>query len=332
MKVLIVTDAWHPQVNGVVNTLERLCEGARAHGHAVDVLSPLEFLTLPCPSYPEIRLSLLPYRRVAQRIVACAPDALHIATEGPLGAAAKRWCVRHSRPFTTAYHTRFPEYVRARTGIPLALSYAWLRSFHGPASAMLVPTPRVREGLRRRGFTNTVQWSHGVDTQAFSPGERDRLTTARPIFLYVGRFAVEKNIEAFLGLDLPGSKWAVGSGPLGAQLARRHPRVHFAGIQSQAELARYFRAADVLVFPSRTDTFGLVMLEALACGTPVAAYPVPGPLDVIGESAAGVLDEDLGSACVRALGCSRQAAREHARRFSWDEPVSQFLRALAPWN
>lgn len=330
MKVMIVTDAWKPQVNGVVTTLGQIGEGLSRLGHETRFVTPQLFKSIPCPTYPEIRLSLMPYAGVSRQIEAFAPDALHIATEGPLGLAARRYCLRRKIPFTSAFHTRFAEYVHARIRIPVDLTYRWLRNFHAPSRALMVPTPSVQRDLQARGFTNTVAWTRGVDTQTFSPGTRDALTDRRPIFLYVGRVAVEKNIEAFLKLDLPGTKWVVGEGPMRAQLERRYPHVHFAGIKTPAELARYYRAADVFVFPSLTDTFGLVMLESLACGTPVAAFPVLGPVDVIGASGAGILHENLAVACLRALDVPREKARHYAEQFSWRKSIDQFVRNLTP--
>jgi len=329
MKISIVTDAWHPQVNGVVNTLRHTVKNLGEHGHEIQAITPEHFATFPCPSYPDIRLSVLPYRGVAQRLAAFSPHAVHIATEGPLGLAARRYCLRHGLAFTTAYHTRFPEYVRARTGLPLSVSYRWLRWFHDPAQVVMVPTAVVHHDLSSRGFNNLGMWSRGVDTELFSPGRRDFLATPRPIHLYVGRVAVEKNIEAFLKLDLPGSKWVAGEGPQLAQLRRKYPEVHFAGVQQPAQLARYYRAADVFVFPSRTDTFGLVLLEAIACGTPVAAYPVTGPIDVLGDSDAGVLNTDLRQACLAAAKLNREGVRRHALGFSWQAATRQFLDHLA---
>ncbi len=332
MKVMVVTDAWSPQVNGVVTTLKKVGEGLASIGHQVRFVTPQHFMSLPCPTYPEIRLSVLPYSGVREQIEEFQPDALHIATEGPLGIAARRYCVKRNFAFTTAFHTRFPEYVHARTRIPVGLTYRWLKHFHGPSRALMVPTPMVRRELQARGFTNTAAWTHGVDTVTFSPGEREFLNDKRPIFLYVGRVAVEKNIEAFLKLGLPGSKWVVGEGPMRAELERKYPRVRFAGIQPPAELARYYRAADVFVFPSMTDTFGLVILEALACGTPVAAFPVSGPIDVIGDSGVGVLNADLRQACFRALDISRDKARRYAEQSGWEHSVGQFANNLVAIN
>jgi glycosyltransferase involved in cell wall biosynthesis len=335
MKVCIVTDAWRPQVNGVVRTLTETRRELRAMGHTVRMITPLLFPTLPCPTYPEIRLSLAPARKVAQLIERFRPDALHIATEGPLGWAARAYALRHGLPFTTAYHTRFPEYIQARFGIPLAWSYAVMRRFHGGAARVMVPTAVVQRDLEAVGFRNVVLWSRGVNVEIFNPAPggsnpRDFLKETRPIFLYVGRVAVEKNVEAFLRLDLPGTKWVVGEGPALAELKRKYPQTYFAGVFPQGELARYYAAADVFVFPSKTDTFGLVLLEALACGLPVAAYPVTGPIDVIGGSGAGALDEDLRAACLRALEIRRETARAHALRFSWAEAGRQFAEHLRP--
>jgi len=336
MKILIVTDAWEPQVNGVVRTLKSTRRELEKMGHVVDLLTPLEFRTVPCPTYPEIRLSLWPGRHVAERIRGSAPDAIHIATEGPLGLAARAHAIRHRLPFTTAYHTRFPEYVRARFGVPLSITYRFFRWFHGKAEAVLVPTRVVKDDLEAFGFApdRVVMWSRGVELDLFKPGPSMAHDLTRPIFLYVGRVAVEKNIEAFLALDLPGSKWVAGEGPLLAKLKAEHPGVRFTGVLGQVELASLYNAADVFVFPSRTDTFGLVLLEALACGCPVAAYPVTGPIDVIGDvrdqSAAGALDEDLRTAALRALGIDRKAARAHAERYSWEACTRQFLQHLHP--
>ena len=335
MRVCIVTDAWSPQVNGVVRTLTETRRELQALGHAVFMLTPEYFMTLPCPTYPEIRLSIAANGKVGRLIDEFNPDALHIATEGPLGWAARRHALKRDIPFTTAYHTRFPEYVKARFGIPLSWTYSIMRRFHGAASRVMVPTEVVKRDLEAVGFTNVVLWSRGVDVDIFNPvpaGEnpRDFLKETRPIFLYVGRVAVEKNVEAFLKLDLPGTKWVVGEGPALAELKRKYPEAYFAGVFPQRELARYYAAADVFVFPSRTDTFGLVLLEALACGLPVAAYPVTGPIDVIGDSGAGALHDDLRIACMKALEIDRTTAREHALKFSWAAAARQFAEHLRP--
>lgn len=330
MKVMIVTDAWEPQVNGVVRTLKNTTRELIALGHQIDMLTPLEFRTIPCPTYPEIRLSLFPKRHLRQRIDEFAPDALHIATEGPLGLGARAYALKHGLPFTTAYHTRFPEYVQARFRIPLAATYRFLHWFHGRSLAVMAPTPVVKTDLEKYGFTNVVLWTRGVDLDIFHPMDSKVLNTARPIFLYVGRVAVEKNVEAFLKLDLPGSKWVAGEGPALAELKSRYPEANYLGVLSQPELAKVYAAADVFVFPSRTDTFGLVLLEALACGTPVAAYPVTGPVDVLSGGGAGAMDEDLREACIDALKIDRSTAREWAERFSWRAASEQFASHLKP--
>ncbi len=332
MKILIVTDAWEPQVNGVVRTIKSTRTELEKMGHHVWLLAPQTFRTLPCPTYPDIRLSLFPGRQVRQRIAALAPDAIHIATEGPLGLAARRHAMRHGLPFTTAYHTRFPEYVQARTGLPLSVTYRFLRWFHGPSRAVMVPTRVVQDDLVAAGFRReqVVLWSRGVDLEVFRPGRAVPTDLAPPIFLYVGRVAVEKNIEAFLALDLPGSKWVAGEGPQLASLRARHPEVRFTGVVDQPALASLYNAAQVFVFPSRTDTFGLVLLEAMACGCPVAAYPVTGPIDVLGDSPAAALDQDLRAACLRALDIDRGLARAHAERFSWEACTREFVHHLHP--
>ncbi|WP_246795537.1 glycosyltransferase family 4 protein [Burkholderia perseverans] len=330
MKIMIVTDAWEPQVNGVVRTLKSTSRELTALGHRVELLTPLEFRTIPCPTYPEIRLSLFPYARLRSRIDEFAPDALHIATEGPLGMAARRYARKHKLPFTTAYHTRFPEYVQARFGIPLSATYRFLRWFHGASLAVMAPTPVVKQDLETFGFDNVVLWTRGVDLDIFEPMESKVLNTARPIFLYVGRVAIEKNVEAFLKLDLPGSKWVAGEGPALAELKSRYPEANYLGVLTQAELAKVYAAADVFVFPSKTDTFGLVLLEALACGTPVAAYPVTGPVDVLGGGNAGAMNDDLREACLEALKIDRADARAWAERFSWRAASEQFASHLKP--
>lgn len=334
MKILIVTDAWEPQVNGVVRTLKSTRRELEKMGHEVDLLTPLEFRTLPCPTYPDIRLSILPARGVRKRIRDYGPEAIHIATEGPLGMAARAHATRNGLPYTTAYHTRFPEYVRARTGLPLSVTYAFLRWFHGNAQAIMVPTHEVKRDLEANGFApqRVVLWSRGVDLDIFKPGPAMAHDLENPIFLYVGRVAVEKNIDAFLKLDLPGSKWVSGAGPALARLKSEYPGVRFTGVLDQRALASLYNAADAFVFPSRTDTFGLVLLEAMACGCPVAAYPVTGPVDVIGDSPAGALDEDLRAAAMRALTIDRGTARRHAELYSWEACTQQFLKHLHPFR
>ena len=328
MRILTVTDAWHPQVNGVVRTIEATHRELERAGHVCEVITPLEFATVPCPGYREIRLSLLPYRKVARRIEHFAPDAIHIATEGPLGQAARRFCVVHGFPFTTAYHTRFPQYVRAMFGIREHWVYRFLRWFHAPARRVLTPTAEVERELAEWGIRNVARWTRGVDLDMFWPrGEPSALVAglARPSFLYVGRVSVEKNIDAFLKLDLPGSKIVAGVGPALDLLGRRFPDVRFVGVLEREELAQLYSSVDVFVFPSLTDTFGLVMLEALACGTPVAAFPVQGPIDVVGGSDAAALDPDLRLAALRALRIDRARCRAWAERYSWRAATEQFL-------
>jgi glycosyltransferase involved in cell wall biosynthesis len=327
----MVTDAWRPQLNGVVRTLEHLQEDLRAMGHEMEVLHPGLFRSIACPTYPEIRLSWNAPWTLGARIHDLQPDAIHLATEGPLGLCARRWCLKHGFPFTTAFHTRFPEYVQKRTGLPVRLGYAWMRHFHGAAAHTMVATESLRQDLQRFGFRNLVHWSRGVDTGLFHPRPKTALDLPRPIFLCVGRVAVEKNLEAFLGLDLPGSKVIIGEGPDLAKLRARYPEAHFLGAKEGEDLAHHFAAGDVFVFPSRTDTFGLVLLEAMASGLPVAAYPVTGPLDVVVQGATGFLDEDLGRAAKAALVLSPQACREHAMGYSWRACAGQFLSHVTPF-
>lgn len=328
MKLALVTDAWKPQVNGVVTTLARTSDALEAAGHEVVVVSPQDFATVPCPTYPEIRLALLPGRRVARLLADHAPDAIHIATEGPLGIAARRYCVRARLKFTTSYHTQFPQYVRKRVPIPEAWSYAFLRRHHGRAERTLVATEHLRRELGAHGFHNLVIWSRGVDTEVFAPRGREHLLLPRPIAMYVGRVAVEKNLEAFLRAEIAGSKVVVGDGPDTAKLEREFPSAHFAGYKFGEALAEHLSSADVFVFPSRTDTFGLVMLEAMACGTPVAAYPVTGPVDVVRNGVTGCLDEDLATAVRGALRLSRAACREEALSRTWARATEQFASHL----
>jgi len=330
VKILIVSDAWKPQVNGVVRTLATVREELVGMGHAVEVVGPDRFLTIPAPSEPQIRLAVFPGRKLRRIVDAFAPDAIHIATEGPLGLAARRLCLRRGWPFTTAFHTRFPEYLKARLGVPERMTWALMRRFHRPSAAVLTATASLREELVARGFANVAAWTRGVDLGLFRPRERGTLNLPRPVFLYVGRVAVEKNIEAFLSLDLPGTKVVVGDGPQRAALERRFPDAHFLGAKFGEELASAYAEADVFVFPSLTDTFGLVIVEALACGTPVAAYPVTGPKDVIDGAPVGVLDNDLGAAALAALGIDRAACRRFAEGFSWRRTAEMLLERLAP--
>lgn len=330
-RVLIITDAWSPQVNGVVRTLKNTCQELEALGVRVEMITPLEFKTLPCPSYPEIRLSLATSSRLEKMIEASQADAMHIATEGPLGWAARGAAKRRGWAYTTAYHTRFPEYVNARTGIPVAWLYRLFRSFHRYSSAVLAPTPAIIESLKSRGFVNVKFWTRGVDHKIFFPRiDQQKPDPAHPIFLYAGRLAVEKNIRAFLDLDLPGEKWVAGEGPLESSLKRQYAGVRWIGVVSQHALADLYSRADVFVFPSKTDTFGLVMVEAMACGLPVAAYPVAGPIDVIGSSGAGVLDHDIRRAALQCLEIPREIPIRYASAFTWQAATQQFYEALVP--
>ena len=324
MRILIATDAWRPQVNGVVSTLERMTQAAAEFGAQFEFLTHVGMWTAPMPTYPDIRLALASPWRINRRIEEAAPDHIHIATEGPIGWLARRWCLKNGRLFTTSYHTRFPEYIAARTGVPERVTYAGLRRFHAPSAAVMAPTPTIAEDLRRRGFGRVRLWSRGVDHALFRPRCERAFDLKRPIFLYVGRVAVEKNLEALLRLDLPGSTVVVGDGPARSALQRRYRHAHFLGARYGEALARTYASADVFVFPSRTDTFGIVLIEAMASGLPVAAFPVPGPIDVVGP-AAGALDEDLGAACLKALTIPGEAAREHSMRYTWSESARQFL-------
>lgn len=333
MKIMIFTDAWRPQVNGVVRTLEMVRQEIVAMGHDVKVISPDLFNTIPCPTYPEIRLAILPGRKISRLISEYAPDAVHISTEGPIGTAARRSCRRKAMSFTTSYHTRFPEYISARAPVPLSVGYAFMRWFHGASQGVMTATDSLRRSLEKRGFKNLKRWTRGVDLTLFKPlneGDPGVFELPRPLFLYVGRVAVEKNIEAFLNMPIAaGTKIVVGDGPQLKELRRRHPDVVFTGEKHGDELARHYASADVFVFPSRTDTFGLVLLEALACGTPVAAYPVTGPLDVISGSEAGSLNEDLSRAAATALDIPRENCRNHAKKFSWNACAQQFINNLS---
>lgn len=332
MHVCIVTDAWFPQPNGVVRVLSSLKAELEREGHRVSLIEPGQFVTVPLPTYAEIPIAILPGRKVARLLDAMAPEAVHIATEGPLGRAARAHCLKRSWPFTTAYHSKFPEYIHARTRLPVDWLYGVMRRFHAPSRAVLAPSENVYRELTAHGFANVRHWAHGVDTEVFRPDAKDTFPELpRPLFLFLGRVTVEKNVTAFLDLDLPGSKVVVGSGPQREALRKAYPGVLFHIANGDDELRRCFNAADVFVFPSRTDTFGLVMLEALACGVPVAAYPVTGPIDVLLDAVgtAGILDDDLRTAALRALDLDPAACRAHALKFSWAEVARQFLDALA---
>jgi len=327
---MIVTDAWEPQVNGVVRTVRATRDELRRLGHEVDLLAPDAFRSVPCPTYPEIRLALSSRRAVARRIDAFRPDALHIATEGPLGWQARAVARARGWPFSTAFHTRFPEYVHARIRLPVAWSYAVLRRFHNAGGATLAATPALVDDLSGRGFRTVKLWSRGVDARLFQPGGEREPRGSAPVFLHVGRLAVEKGIDEFLRLELPGEKWVVGDGPEAVRLRASYPGVRWFGTLHGEALARVYRSADVTVFPSRTDTFGLVLIESMACGTPVAAFPVAGPRDVVGTSCGGVLHEDLRAASLAALGLPREAVRAQGEAFTWAAATGQFLAALRP--
>jgi len=330
MKLALVTDAWSPQVNGVVQTLQQVVRCLDALGHEVLVIHPGLFSNLPCPSYPEIRLALFAGRRVEQLLSSFQPDHLHLATEGPLGISARRLARKRAWNFTTAFHTQFPEYIQQRIGLPLSFSYRWMRNFHNSGCGTMVSTPTVRRLLESKGFDRVRPWSRGVDTELFNPKWREALPHPGPIHLYVGRVAVEKNLPAFLELDLAGTKVVVGDGPALESLRSRFPEVVFAGKKRGEELARWYACADVFVFPSHTDTFGLVMLEALASGTPVAAFPVQGPLDVLTDPGSGVMDNDLAVACQKALELNREDCVLFASQFSWKSCAELFLSHLVP--
>ncbi len=328
--IVLVTDAWHPQVNGVVHTWTYMQRELAAIGHELRVVHPGGSRGLRAPGEPDLLLSTEPARHLRRQLGALVPAALHIATEGPLGWAARALARRRGWPYTTSYHTRFPEYLQARFGLPAVFTRAVVRRFHADSRAVLVPTESMRAELQRAGFAHTQVWSRGVDAELFRPGARDRLDLPRPILLYAGRVAPEKNLGAFLDLDLPGSRVVIGDGPALARLSARHPEVLWLGMRRHDELAPFYDAADVFVFPSRTDTFGLVMLEAMACGCPVAAYPVTGPVDVVNPGMSGTLDEDLRRACLGALELDRGVVRGEALKRSWRSIASQLLATVAP--
>ncbi|MCE2517708.1 MAG: diacylglycerol kinase [Alphaproteobacteria bacterium] len=321
--VMIVTDAWYPQINGVVRTLTHTRDGLMAKGYEVTMLTPEHFRTFPCPSYPEIRLSFMPASKVSEIIRTQSPDIIHIATEGPLGLAARNFCLRNNLNFTTAYHTRFPEYVHSRIRLPLSVTYAFIRWFHKDSTTVMVPTKKVFNDLTEWGIKKPDIWPRGVDLELFAPPAK-RKANKKPVLLYVGRVSVEKNIEAFLSLDIDAEKWVVGDGPALSGLKKAYPDAIFHGAKTKEELPAYYGQADVFVFPSKTDTFGLVLLEAMACGLPVAAYPVTGPIDVVTDDKAGALDDDLHAAVTKALTLSRDDARAYAETYSWSRATDIF--------
>ena len=333
MRILIATDAWYPQPNGVVRVVGTVIDRLNRRGHEIEVIAPNKFRTFPCPTYSELPLAIMPGPKTRKIIRGFSPDAIHIATEGPIGRAARRYCIDNGLPFTTAFHSKFPEYVNARTGLPVSWLYQGMRRFHAPSSAVMAPAPAVHRELRSRGFDNLQLWSHGVDTGIFKPGPKnyiDHLGLERPVFMYIGRVTIDKNLPGFLDLDLPGSKVVVGIGPARETLIKRYPDATFLIAQDDEELARLYNVGDAFVFPSLTDTFGLVMLEALACGVPVAAFPVTGPLDVISGSQSGCLNEDLRAAALAALKIDPGLCVAHAATFSWERVTDQFLSFLAP--
>jgi glycosyltransferase involved in cell wall biosynthesis len=332
MRIAIATDAWQPQINGVVRTLAQTATHLKELGHDVRFVTPLDFRTYPCPTYPSIRLAWFPRKGVTRALREFRPQAIHIATEGPLGHAARSLCRSLSLPFTTSYHTQFPEYVRARFPLPIAWSYAYLRRYHSRATRTMVATNSMKRQLEARGFRNLVIWARGVDADVFHPGPKSFLAGPRPIAMYMGRVAVEKNIEAFLNLDLPGSKYVVGDGPDLELLRRRYPKVTFTGQKVGKELTAHLAAADVFVFPSLTDTFGLVLLEAMACGVPVAAYPVTGPIDVVQNGKTGVLHEDLKQAVLGALELDPANCVAYAKQHSWRNWTERFVSLLEPFE
>lgn len=341
MRIVIATDAWHPQVNGVVRSVSATVERLRKTGHQVEVIEPSLFRTIPCPSYPEIRLAVGCGRAVGKLLTEFQPTCVHISTEGPIGWASRNWCLKNRARFTTAFHTRFPDYVSMRTGIPPEWIWKIMRRFHSPAERTFTATPTLAAELHSHGLPKTHHWPRGVDLKQFHPRGPSHPAIAnlpRPVLLNVGRVAIEKNIEAFLDCPVEGSKVVVGDGPALASLRARYPNVLFLGAKHGAELASAYRAADVFVFPSRTDTFGLVNIEALACGLPVAAYPVPGPIDIVGADGRGMygnagvigsIDEDLAKSVRRALKADRAAAAEEAKHYSWTGSADKFVLGLA---
>lgn len=332
MRLLIATDAWYPQINGVVRSIERMMDHAADCRAEVVLITPEDFRSVPLPSYPEIQLAFCRPARLAREIVRLRPTHIHLPTEGPIGHVARRLCVRHDLPFTTCYHTRLPEYVRTRLPVPIDLTYRLMRRFHNAGQGTMVATESLAEELAGRGFTNLRRWSRGVDTTVFTPDRRADLGLKGPVFLYVGRLAVEKSVEDFLRLDLPGTKLVVGDGPARAQLEAAYPDARFLGTLIGPDLAQVYASADVFVFPSRTDTFGMVLLEALASGLPIAAYPTPGPKDVVGTSGTGILDEDLNRAAREAVLIPSERCRAHALKFSWQASAEAFFAHVAAGN
>jgi glycosyltransferase involved in cell wall biosynthesis len=330
LRIALITDAWHPQINGVVTTLTNTMEVLQRLGHTVELCAPDRFHTWPCPGYPNVGLAFLCGPRLRPALQAFKPDAIHLASEGCVGYAARRYCRAKGYHFTTSFHTRFPEYFKLRIGLPLWVSYGYMRWFHSESTRVMVTTESMRQALSEKGFDNMVIWSRGVDTGLYRPRGKDFLSDKRPIFAYVGRVAIEKNVEDFLKLELPGTKYIIGDGPQRAELEQKYPAARFVGFQTGESLAQYMAAADVMVFPSRTDTFGLVILEALASGVPVAAFPAPGPIDIIGQTPAGILSSDLKQAALAALKLNPGDCRRHALNYSWEQSARQFIGHLTP--
>lgn len=326
MHILIATDAWLPQINGVVRTYQNLERELTDLGHQMSLIEPSLFRTVPCPTYPDIRLSITGPGTMAREIEKIAPDHIHIATEGPIGILVRGFCRKNSMEFTTCYHTRFPEYISSRFPIPLSWTYALQRRFHNSGCAMMVATQSLEDDLAGRGYTNIKRWTRGVDTDLYHPREDRLFGNDRPVFIYVGRVAVEKNIEAFLELELPGKKVVVGGGPHLERLQNQYKDVLFTGPREGEELAHSYASGDVFVFPSKTDTFGVVLLEAMACGLPIAAYPVTGPLDVVKNGSTGILDDDLQKAALAALELNGDTCRQQALEYSWSNSTRQFLQ------
>ncbi|MGR9088076.1 MAG: glycosyltransferase family 4 protein [Gammaproteobacteria bacterium] len=330
MKIALISDAWHPQINGVVTTLAKTSEALANQGHAVEMITSNRFRTWRCPGYPDVGLAFLCGPDLRKILEDFKPDAIHLATEGCIGFAARRYCLEKGYPFTTSFHTRFPEYFKLRIGLPLWLSYGYIRWFHCDSARILVATESLERELAGKGFDRLVRWSRGVDTGLFRPQDKSFIQDERPIWMYTGRVAIEKNIEDFLKLDLPGTKYVIGDGPQRHELQHKYPDARFPGYQTGENLARFMASADVSIFPSRTDTFGLVILEALASGVPVAAYPVPGPRDVLTDPRAGILDDDLKQAALKAIRLKPDDCRRYAMNYSWEESARQFAAHLEP--
>jgi glycosyltransferase involved in cell wall biosynthesis len=329
-RILLVTDAWHPQINGVVRTMEKMAEELKKMGQEIFFITPQDYRTIPCPTYPEIRLSINAYPKVYRKIREINPNVVHIATEGPLGFFARGYCIDHKIHFTTSYHTKFPEYIKQRFKIPLKITYAYLRFFHKRAAKILVTTPTMVKELSSRGFKNLVVWARGVDHSVFSNTPKKKLSYKSPIFIYVGRVAIEKNIKTFLNLKLEGSKIVIGDGPQLNELKKKYTEINFLGAMNEKEIAAYLAASDVFVFPSKTDTFGIVIIEALAAGVPVAAYPVPGPIDILQGTSVDCLDEDLSISIKKALKINREDCKKVSEKYTWENCAKIFLDSIIP--